>query len=1014
MSSRTSLGLTAVALTLFAAACERDLDLLGLAPFPSDPVVFADAPGSTVDWFPFAGSKPDVFTVDDSDARVGAASLRITVPIPSDPTGSYAGGVVGASVPRDLSSYNALTFWAKASQPITLNVAGFGNDNSGNSVYPAEISGGLPLSTAWAKYTLPMPDPSVLTEEAGLFFFAEGAEGTTGYDIWFDEVQYESLNTLANPRPSIGTETVTAAVGATFPVPGTQYTVDVSGVDVTMNAAAAYFDFASSDPAVATVDENGTITLLAAGTADITASLGSTAASGTVTLNVTAPPSEAAPTPTQDAADVISIYSNAYTDRPVDSWLSFGNDGVSYVDGTVLGDDVKIYSNLVFAGIEFTSQTIDISGMTNFHIDMWTPDDVTSGTFTVGLVDFGADNAFGGDDDSRHDIVINASTSPALTTGTWVSIDVPTSSFTGLSGTGNLAQIILVGGPPSTVYLDNIYFYDDGGSTGGGGDPMPPTAPAPAPTQAAGDVISIYSDSYTDNARDGFNFYGAAAFEEVDIAGSGNSALRYTRTMDPGGNFQVLELGGANQIDASGMTNFRFDLYFPNPIEATDQFLLKLVDIGAATTEAQIFVNNASTPALAQGAWLSFDFPFASLTSLTGTANIQQVVFDLLSENDAGEVFVDNIYFYDSAGSPSGPTPPTAPAPAPTEDAADVISIYSDSYTDVPRENLAAYGAAAFEEFDVGGTGNTALHYTRTSDPGGNFQVLELGGGNQIDATGMTNFRFDVWFPNPIVANEQFLVKLVDIGAATSEELWFINGSSTPAIAAGTWLSFDYVLADVATLAGTANIQQVVFDILSENDVLEAYIDNIYFYNAGGSSGPTPPAAPAATPTEAAADVISIYSDAYTDVPRENLAAYGAAAFEEFDVGGTGNTALHYTRTSDPGGNFQVLELGGGNQIDATGMTNFRFDVYFPNAITANEQFLVKLVDIGAATSEELWFINGSSTPAIAAGTWLSFDYVLADVATLAGTANIQQVVFDILSENDVLEAYIDNIYFYR
>ncbi|MEL6484137.1 MAG: hypothetical protein AAFP96_04740, partial [Bacteroidota bacterium] len=207
-----------------------------------------------------------------------------------------------------------------------------------------------------------------------------------------------------------------------------------------------------------------------------------------------------------------------------------------------------------------------------------------------------------------------------------------------------------------TIYVDNIYFYKP--PTSGG--PMAPTTGATAPTQDAGDVISIYSDTYTDVARDGLNFYGAATFEEVDLAG--NSVLRYTFTSDPGGNFQVIELGGANQIDAAaaGMTNFRFDVWFPNMLDASSEFLVKVVDFGASTTEGVVNVNASSNPAIAQGQWLSFDIPFTELQSsgLAGTNNIQQIVIDLVN---SGEAYVDNIYFYadSGGGTPTCPAPPT-------------------------------------------------------------------------------------------------------------------------------------------------------------------------------------------------------------------------------------------------------------------------------------------------------------------------------------------------------------------
>ncbi len=47
-------------------------------------------------------------------------------------------------------------------------------------------------------------------------------------------------------------------------------------------------------------------------------------------------------------------------------------------------------------------------------------------------------------------------TDPALATGQWVSLDVPLSSFAGLTTRGHLAQMI-ISGDPNTVYVDNIY-----------------------------------------------------------------------------------------------------------------------------------------------------------------------------------------------------------------------------------------------------------------------------------------------------------------------------------------------------------------------------------------------------------------------------------------------------------------------------------------------------------------------------------------------------------------------------
>lgn len=166
---------------------------------------------------------------------------------------------------------------------------------------------------------------------------------------------------------------------------------------------------------------------------------------GTSTFNITA-----APTPTRSASSVISLFSNAYTNRTVDTWSATW-DNADVTDTTITGNNTKIYSNLTFAGIEFTSSVINATAMTHFHIDIWTPN---SSTFKVKLVDFGADGVYAGGDDKEHEL----SFTPAL--NGWVSYDLPLSNFTNMTTRAHLAQLILVGSN-SKVYVDNIYLYDN-------------------------------------------------------------------------------------------------------------------------------------------------------------------------------------------------------------------------------------------------------------------------------------------------------------------------------------------------------------------------------------------------------------------------------------------------------------------------------------------------------------------------------------------------------------------------
>jgi hypothetical protein len=441
-----------VVAALTAGGCTRDTSGLQPAPPNDDPVVFDDNFGSSTTFQAFLGSKVDALTIDTAERYQGTASLKVSIPRPGDPSGSYAGGAFTTTFTRDLSGYTAVTFWAKSSTPATLDVAGLGNDNTGTSKYEASHSA-IALTTSWAKYVIPIPLPVKLHSEGGLFFFAEGPENGQGYQLWFDEIRFENLATITDPRPSMATKTVNTFVGATIAVEGTQTTFAVDGTDEIIVHSPGYFTFASSNDTVVTT-ANGAIRVVGGGFAAVTGMLGTVTATGTVLVNATAPPATPAPVPTFPAADVISLFSNAYSNVPVDTW-SAGWDQADVQDARIAGSDVKVYTSLMFAGIEFTNPTIDATAMTHFHLDLWVP----SGTyFRVKLVDFGADGVYGGGDDREHELTFGVASTPPLVPGTWVGLEIPLSSFVNLTTRGHLAQLIL-SGDTRTVYVDNVFFH---------------------------------------------------------------------------------------------------------------------------------------------------------------------------------------------------------------------------------------------------------------------------------------------------------------------------------------------------------------------------------------------------------------------------------------------------------------------------------------------------------------------------------------------------------------------------
>ena len=89
-------------------------------------------------------------------------------------------------------------------------------------------------------------------------------------------------------------------------------------------------------------------------------------------------PNAPAPAPVAPSEDVIAFFSGVYAETPVQAW-STDRDRADVEDARVGGDDVKRYTNLRFAEIDFGATPVDASGMTHVHMDIWTPDETGKG-----------------------------------------------------------------------------------------------------------------------------------------------------------------------------------------------------------------------------------------------------------------------------------------------------------------------------------------------------------------------------------------------------------------------------------------------------------------------------------------------------------------------------------------------------------------------------------------------------------------------------------------------------------
>jgi hypothetical protein len=435
--------------TLFVAGA-----LLASTQLSAQSPIFTDAYTAGVTFEAFGGSVNSVTVDSVTAAYAGTKSIKVAVP-----AGGYTGGAFAAATGQNLTTFNAISFWVRASAAKTLNVTGIGN-NAATTLYAAERVN-VPVTTTWTKVIIPIPAPAKLTAEKGLFHFAEGSD-EGAYTIWFDNIQYENITggVIGTQTASIATETINKSIGDAFTPGGLSCSFMVNGMATPLVALGkAYFNFTSSNTAVATVSALGEGAAVAAGTANVTAQLNGINATGILTVNVAgaSTPTVAAPTPNRPPASVLSLFSNAYANRGVDTWSATW-DQADVADVLIAGNDTKKYTNMVYAGIEFVAANkVNATNNPYFHIDIWTPN---STTFKIKLVDFGANGVFQGtpNDDTEHELTYT----PAL--GQWVSYNIPLASFTGMTGRTAISQMVL-SASNSTVFVDNVYFFQTGVGT---------------------------------------------------------------------------------------------------------------------------------------------------------------------------------------------------------------------------------------------------------------------------------------------------------------------------------------------------------------------------------------------------------------------------------------------------------------------------------------------------------------------------------------------------------------------
>ena len=347
----------------------------------------------------------------------------------------------------------------------------------------------------------------------------------------------------------------------------------------------------------------------------------------------------------------------------------------------------------------------------------------------------------------------------------------------------------------------------------------PPSTAAPTPpARNAADVLSVYSDAYS-NLSSNFDagWCGAGAVETVQIAG--NNTVSYK-----GNDCQGIILD--NGVDASAFTKMHIDVYIAQEVDITGKvFNLKFV--GTPTTQvAEYNFNGGSTPPLTVGSWISIDIDI----DLSTIGDWKE--FGITSNVKDSGLWYDNFYIYKDSGSGGGgggDITVAAPNNPTFANASDYSSVYSGlgSATGIVPS---AFAGASISEVTIGGNVSTKIEVP-TGGGGGQFAFAPI----DLVAGGFTHVYFNYYFDGTPEAGKVINYNIQGGGA---------NIFGTIALPASksannqSWGTVNVALADLNNPGDPKNaISQVQFTMAGgSNPFGTVYLDNLIFFKAGTAS----------------------------------------------------------------------------------------------------------------------------------------------------------------------------------
>jgi len=307
-------------------------------------------------------------------------------------------------------------------------------------------------------------------------------------------------------------------------------------------------------------------------------------------------------------------------------------------------------------------------------------------------------------------------------------------------------------------------------------------------------------------------------FETGDTTGwTGNAAQVRTENGNSFNFAEVATAGNPYDVNLSQGVALTQDVTYTLSFDAsTDETTGTRTIIAGIGLSVEPYTNKTETVTITS---TTQTFTYNLKANFTGSTTTSRVLFDMGAA--AGIVVIDNVSLQVNNTPPAEPEPTTTSNTTPTAAAGDVISIFSDNYTNITMPD-ADWSQATKSIIQIDGRNILKLESS-------NFYALQ-DLNNGVDFSMMDKLHIDYWTGSSETASDggvvKLFVKLVDLDSAeggTKELLIDLGVMSN-----NTWNTVTIDLNSIENVNfSLADVNQIMFDNTNEGQTY--YLDNWYF-----------------------------------------------------------------------------------------------------------------------------------------------------------------------------------------